>query len=690
MGCGGPPLNRLARIGHRVRHAGARNASAALIRRLGIRAGIGPLSGSLTGRTAGLSQDQFLGAIDFGGGVKGDLAGCFLEESEARHFLDGSADCVRLMKGTFPEHVRRTVQAAEAVCRHEFRLLGREARFGREIDWFWCPETGGSWPPFREGGNEHVHFGSERPGDIKYPWELNRHQHFVTLSKAYLYTGDDKYVRELVGQMVHWRQVNPCGEGHNWASALEVGIRILSWSHALWLCRSSESFRSRGLETCLTGLYEHARHLSASLTTHWLVRNNHLVGETAGLFVFSVLFPAFRESSGWRAKALTIFTREIEEQIFADGVNKEQATGYHRFVAEFLFLVLRLAELNGVEVRPVLRQRLERMLDYENAVIPPDGAVPLIGDCDDGRAFVFSEEDAFTDWRSLQAAGAVMFGREDFRRAAGKGNEEALWLLGATDWKRFVSMPGGPVPRRSSVFREGGQAILRAGSGPESTMLVLRWGPFGMGMSASCAHSHGDLLAPVIYWRGSLLAVDSGTYAYLCETGRRDAFRSTASHNTMAPRGAEQAEMFPLWNWGVVPKTGDLRWAADDAVTRFSARMASSQGYTHVRQLTLERDPLRITIEDTLEQRASEGPVDWHLHLAPGIGVRSGGVKALVLYDEVRDPVMLSYEGFDDWAVADTWYSPSYHVRMPNRRLRLTTRGKRLSTRVVLSDVHGM
>ena len=34
-------------------------------------------------------------------------------------------------------------------------------------------------------------------GDAKVTWELNRHQHFTVLARAFLFTGDERYVRKL-------------------------------------------------------------------------------------------------------------------------------------------------------------------------------------------------------------------------------------------------------------------------------------------------------------------------------------------------------------------------------------------------------------------------------------------------------------------------------------------------------------
>src|SRR6202008_22536 len=68
-------------------------------------------------------------------------------------------------------------------------------------------------------------------GDSRVTWELNRHQHFSTLAKAYWLTGDKKFADEVFRQWYHWHAENPYPVGINWASSLEVAFRSLSW---LW------------------------------------------------------------------------------------------------------------------------------------------------------------------------------------------------------------------------------------------------------------------------------------------------------------------------------------------------------------------------------------------------------------------------------------------------------------------------
>ena len=64
-------------------------------------------------------------------------------------------------------------------------------------------------------------------------WELNRHQHWLALGRAYWLTGDRRYRAVFVAELESWLAANPPLTGINWASMLELGFRALSWTWAL-------------------------------------------------------------------------------------------------------------------------------------------------------------------------------------------------------------------------------------------------------------------------------------------------------------------------------------------------------------------------------------------------------------------------------------------------------------------------
>ncbi len=133
---------------------------------------------------------------------------------------------VALLKKYLPSEVELTIADANEILQHRFRLLGyRDLDFGAEIDWHLDAVHGKraslkAWykVPFLD---------FQQVGDHKIIWELNRHQHLVTLAKAWAFAGDDKYAREIAKQFYSWRKANPYPMGINWGSSLEVAFRSL-------------------------------------------------------------------------------------------------------------------------------------------------------------------------------------------------------------------------------------------------------------------------------------------------------------------------------------------------------------------------------------------------------------------------------------------------------------------------------
>ena len=60
----------------------------------------------------------------------------------------------------------------------------------------------------RESPGSNSILGLDEAGDSKVTWELNRHQHFVTLAKAYHLSGDHRFANEIFDEWRHWHAEN--------------------------------------------------------------------------------------------------------------------------------------------------------------------------------------------------------------------------------------------------------------------------------------------------------------------------------------------------------------------------------------------------------------------------------------------------------------------------------------------------
>ena len=124
-----------------------------------------------------------------------------------------------LLRERMPQQAEAIIQYAEKICRHRFDLLGYEdLDYGREIDWHLDRVHGKRAPRDLWFKIRYLDFASV--GDAKITWELNRHQHLVTLAKAYRLTNDYRFARELADQWEHWQRENPYPRGINWAPAV--------------------------------------------------------------------------------------------------------------------------------------------------------------------------------------------------------------------------------------------------------------------------------------------------------------------------------------------------------------------------------------------------------------------------------------------------------------------------------------
>src|SRR5438067_8586292 len=96
---------------------------------------------------------------------------------------DSVSSVCALLRERFPQQAASIIQRAERICEHRFDLLGHEnLHYGPNIDWHLDLVHGKRAPSKPWYEIQYLNF--DEVGDSKVTWELNRHQHLVTLAKA--------------------------------------------------------------------------------------------------------------------------------------------------------------------------------------------------------------------------------------------------------------------------------------------------------------------------------------------------------------------------------------------------------------------------------------------------------------------------------------------------------------------------
>jgi len=504
----------------------------------------------------------------------------------------------------FPGESKAIVATADRVLRHEFDLLGSGCvTFGPALPWHTDFKSGREWPIEYAPG---LHYSElDRPSDIKVPWELSRAQHFTTLGQAYWITGDERYAQEFANEVTDWIARNPWAYGVNWACAMDVALRAVSWIWAFYYMGgsaacASPAFRGR----LLRSLYLHGEYIATHIERSD-VNGNHYVCDGVGLVFLGAFFRSTARGRRWLQTGRDMIEAEMFSQTSPDGVDCEKSTAYHRLVLEAFLTCGVLLARTEEPFSSEWQARLERMLEYVEAYVKPDGRVPLIGDADDGRIQKLGTQ-PLGDHRYLLSAGAALFGRGDFKRAAQRFWDESFWLLGPEGAAAFDTVAAAAPPLQSKAFPDGGFYVLRS----DRAHVIVDCGE--VGMHGRGGHGHNDILGFELWLDGMNLVTDCGAYLYTASREWRNRFRSTAFHNVVQVDGEELNRFSSpdnLWQLRDDARPRNVVWQSGNGADYFRG---THTGYLRLnppvnvtREVSLRKEDLDVVIRDIIEGTGS-------------------------------------------------------------------------------------
>ncbi|CAN2048991.1 putative Heparin-sulfate lyase N-terminal domain-containing protein [Candidatus Magnetomoraceae bacterium gMMP-1] len=487
---------------------------------------------------------------------------------------------INIIKEYFPSSIEIVLNEANKIIEHKFSFLGVQMNFVGEIDWHHCFTKEKQWPLRFYKLIKYKN--SELIPDIKFAWELNRHQYFIKLAKAYWYSNDPKFGEEYILQISSWIDNNPYQKGINWISSMEIGLRLISWVWTYYFFKNYISNKHEFLRKFLSSFVLQLRHIEKNLSIHD-TPNNHLLGEACALIVGGIFLGKGQKQEEWIQKGWTILKDQINKQFYVDGVNKEQAMSYHRFSLEFYLLAVILLKKNSIVIPDYIDKSLEKAFEFIMYCIKPNGECPTFGDTDNAKA-VFLSTESYNQYRGILAVGAVLFNRADMKKVAGSVSEDVVWLLGWDGVMNFEAIRE-KIPQKNSIlFPYGGYFIMRSSWNQDANYMFFDCGPLGLGEAAS--HGHADALSFELYSQRSSFLVDPGTYTYNGSSKWRNFFRSTFNHNTATVDRKNQSIIKSRMEWKchtnvIVRKQISCRTC--DYIE------AEHDGYRHLKNLIIHR-----------------------------------------------------------------------------------------------------
>jgi hypothetical protein len=467
-------------------------------------------------------------------------------QAMARHFLTRStafplpADRVDGVAAgvarRFPDAPAEAAARADAILSGRYDLLGfKGLDLGPMPDWHYDGVSGRRSP---QAYWASVPFLDAALGDHKVIWELNRHQHWLALGRAYALTGGTHYYDRFTSQLESWLNANPPLVGTNWASMLELALRSLTWmwSLELFVRGASPGDREPWLVDLLLALDRQLTHVEHNLS-YYFSPNTHLSGEALALYVGGLALPELRASARRAALGRDVLVQEATRQIRADGGHAELSAHYHRYSTDFYLFATIVGRNAGDRAAEVFADAARRQARFLRTITDDQGMRPQIGDDDGGTLFPMCGRDPADCRDTLATAAAVL---EEPALAIGRVPEETYWMCGTA--AADALSPSG-ARWGSAALPASGYFVSRTVRGDQ---LILDAGPHGF---LNGGHAHADALSCVLTVAGRPVLIDTGTATYTMDYEVRDHFRSTMMHNTIVLDGRSQSRPRGPFHW---------------------------------------------------------------------------------------------------------------------------------------------
>lgn len=495
------------------------------------------------------------------------------------------------------------------LCAGNIRLLGQDWPAGHILDWSVDPESGNHWPWNRYAFDIPRRHG-QGPGDVKFPWELSRLQYLQTLAFS-AHTMNRIDARERCLKYLEcWLDDNPSYDGLGYACGIELASRVVSVLVVITYL-GPETVSNDLRERLWRLLATHGRFI-ARFPSLYSSANNHLVAESAALFILGEVAPGIPESSRWREMGWRRLLREAPRQVLNDGAGAEQSPTYLAYTLEWLLLARQVFAAHSNDDRTQLDDTIRRGAIFISSIADRKGNVPFFGDCDDGVVLRPRIEER-NYLSSIVCAIASCVGDATLMHPAFKPDLRSLMLT-----KTLVK--SGTCDLAATTFEYGGYSVIRRNRNDSEIFLLFDHGPLGFAQTA--AHGHADALSIWLHVNGEPIVVDFGTYRYNADLGFRQWARGTAAHNTIEVDGISQSEMTGPFNWGRRADARLLDSFRDENKVGFRgchSGYAEKLGVTHERTVAVTTSG-NVEIIDAL-QGSGEHNICLSFHFAPGLEI---------------------------------------------------------------------
>lgn len=396
---------------------------------------------------------------------------------------------------------------------------------GQKYDWITNPSN-----KFKYDINKHwsvIPDLSLEAGDIKYVWEKSRFSWVNTLIRYDFHFNQDSS-EFIFSEIESWIDHNPINMGPNWRCSQEISLRIFNWFNVLNYYRKNVAFTDERWKKIQDVIYASLHHVYNHIDfSRIAVRNNHAITETLFLSLSNIMFPFIEETKAWSKDGRKWFEEEVNYQIYDDGTFLQFSHNYHRVVIQLLTLGISITEKANLPFSEIVYIKAYKSMTFLYQCLQEEnGWLPNYGSNDGALFFPFSDSN-YRDFRpQLNSLCYLLTGNLIYNDL--KFSEEIYWWgLKPSKFSHFDK------PEKFfgiKKYSDGGYIIIR----DQVTFTFIRCG------SHRDRPAQADNLHVDIWFKGTNIFRDSGTYKYNTSQDLVNYFTGTRSHNTVSVNGESQ------------------------------------------------------------------------------------------------------------------------------------------------------